>query len=313
MKLYRFIFIFVLCSLFAVPTWAKKQSEPKVPIQTVTVEQEQQFKYYWYAAKQALVEERYSDAYILLTFCNAINPNDGTTLWLLGIIEEELGNHLKSILLYRDAFKADPYDQWYPYFNALVEIGNMTAMREAEKVLEKAHEVQLQSKDPVDENLLDALRRLYIAFEEWKKALGIQDELEALQGYDESNAYYRYSILTGWGKKKEAVQAIERYLDLNPSGMEELPLMILNNYAYYTATHKGDLQKAEKMSAITISKSPTNSSYLDTYGWILHLQGQDELAFFYLKKAQLNATGEHKKEIEQHLKVVQKKVKIYER
>jgi len=32
--------------------------------------------------------------------------------------------------------------------------------------------------------------------------------------------------------------------------------------------------------------------YLDTYGWIMHLQGQDELALFYLKRALNNAKEE---------------------
>ena len=65
---------------------------------------------------------------------------------------------------------------------------------------------------------------------------------------------------------------------------------------------KGDLQKAEQMSAITIREEPFNPVYLDTYGWILHLQGQNELAAFYLQKALGNAKEDATKhEIEVHL------------
>ena len=39
-----------------------------------TVEQNQQFRYYWYAARQAIDQERYGDAFALLQFCNALNP-----------------------------------------------------------------------------------------------------------------------------------------------------------------------------------------------------------------------------------------------
>ena len=77
---------------------------------------------------------------------------------------------------------------------------------------------------------------------------------------------------------------------------------VLNNYAYYLATHKGDLQKAERMSAITIREEPNNPVYLDTYGWILHMQGQDELAIFYLKRALSNSKEELQGEIKAHIK-----------
>ena len=39
------------------------------------------------------------------------------------------------------------------------------------------------------------------------------------------------------------------------------------------------------MSEQTIRENPNYPVYLDTYGWILHLKGQDELAKFYLNKA----------------------------
>lgn len=46
----------------------------------------------------------------------------------------------------------------------------------------------------------------------------------------------------------------------------------LNNYAYYMSLQGGDLTKAEQMSYRTVKAEPTNSTYLDTYAWILFLQ-----------------------------------------
>ena len=81
--------------------------------------------------------------------------------------------------------------------------------------------------------------------------------------------------------------------------------MILNNYAYLLATHGGDLKKAERMSELTIREEPDNPVYLDTYGWILHLQGQDMLAKFYLQKAYRLADGEEvKQEVIRHLQQI---------
>ena len=71
----------------------------------------------------------------------------------------------------------------------------------------------------------------------------------------------------------------ERALALDPENV-----YVLNNYAYTLATNGGDLKKAEKMSQKTIEKEPNNPTFLDTYAWILHLQGQDSLARFYMKR-----------------------------
>jgi len=45
---------------------------------------------------------------------------------------------------------------------------------------------------------------------------------------------------------------------------------VLNNYSYYLALRKENLEKAEKMSAQLIKTNPDNSSYLDTYSWVLY-------------------------------------------
>ena len=105
-------------------------------------------------------------------------------------------------------------------------------------------------------------------------------------------------------KQKDLYAMYERILELDPYN-----LSTLNNYAYHLATHKGDLQKAERMSAITIQEEPNNPVYLDTYGWILHMQGQDDLAHFYLGRAWYCAEDERtKEEIIRHVEVVKSRL-----
>ena len=41
------------------------------------------------------------------------------------------------------------------------------------------------------------------------------------------------------------------------------------------------------MSKKTIDKEPDNSTYLDTYGWILHLLGKDQEAKAVFKRAMI--------------------------
>lgn len=60
---------------------------------------------------------------------------------------------------------------------------------------------------------------------------------------------------------------------------------VLNNYSYYLSLVKKDLDKAEKMSSLTIKAEPGNPTYLDTYGWILFQQGAYVMAKIYLENA----------------------------
>ncbi len=45
---------------------------------------------------------------------------------------------------------------------------------------------------------------------------------------------------------------------------------ILNNYSYYLALRKENLDKAERMASLACKNQPNNSSYLDTYAWVLY-------------------------------------------
>lgn len=334
----------MLLALTVLPVVAKQTQTKEEPQTALTMEQEQQFAYYWYAARQAIQEERYSDAYFLLEFCYAINPNDGTTNCMLGIINDGLNNADKALELYREAFRADPYDNWSKYNEKLQESGRAFALYEAILVLEKAHDVQVKAtkqkgkKGHAEENLLDEMLLTYARLGKWNKALAIQDELDELKGFDATSATVRYKIYRQWGKPKKAIEAVDRYLEQEPTDvrflkirldlMEEAGMKakefypifdrileiephnitVLNNYAYYLATHNGDLDEAERMSAITVREEPNEPTYLDTYGWILHLQGKDDLALFYLNRALWNAPDSATREvIEEHIKKVKTK------
>ena len=325
------VYIAILCALcLAGPVSAKKKQTKPAPL---TVEQRQQFTYYWYAARQAVTEERFADAYVLLQFCNAINPNDGQTLTFLGVLYQGLGDEQRALEAFKKAFEADPRDQWFKYSTALLDLKTDEGRKAALSVLEKAYKTQKKAK-AVDEDLLEQLKRLYISEEMWKQALSTQDELDKIKGFDAYSALARYRIYAMWRKPKKAIEVIDKYLEQDPTDIRFLffrlelmemtgakqkelyalyerilsidpyNLMVLNNYAYHLATHGGDLTKAEQMSQLTIREEPSNATYLDTYGWILHLKGQDDLAKFYLQKALWNATEGTSDIIKQHLNAI---------
>lgn len=62
----------------------------------------------------------------------------------------------------------------------------------------------------------------------------------------------------------------------------------LNNYAYYLSVNGDSLDKAEKMSYRTVKTEPKNATYLDTYAWILFMQGRYAEAKIYIDQAVQN-------------------------
>ena len=59
----------------------------------------------------------------------------------------------------------------------------------------------------------------------------------------------------------------------------------LNNYAYYLSVERTQLDKAEEMSYKTVKAEPKNSTYLDTYAWILFEKGKYAEARIYIDQA----------------------------
>ena len=62
----------------------------------------------------------------------------------------------------------------------------------------------------------------------------------------------------------------------------------LNNYAYYLSERGERLTKAEEMSFKTIKAEPKNSTYLDTYAWILYMEERYAEAQIYIEQAVQN-------------------------
>lgn len=60
---------------------------------------------------------------------------------------------------------------------------------------------------------------------------------------------------------------------------------VLNNYSYYLALRKANLEKAEKMSAQLIRNNPENATYLDTYAWVLYMREKYKDARKVMEKA----------------------------
>lgn len=107
------------------------------------------------------------------------------------------------------------------------------------------------------------------------------------------------------GEDDNAFSAYDECLNYNPDN-----LGCLNNYAYYLTEAGRDYEKAAEMSFRTIKEQPSNSTFLDTYAWILYKQERYEEAVIYMDMAIqfLNPDIDPETYLE-HSKLINEKVK----
>ena len=88
--------------------------------------------------------------------------------------------------------------------------------------------------------------------------------------------------------------------------------ILLNNYSYYLALRKTNLERAEELMLKVIAKFPSNSTYLDTYGWVMFQLGAYSESEKFLFKAIINSDGQSGEILEHYGDVLYKLKKIDE-
>ncbi len=170
--------------------------------------------------------------------------------------------------------------------------------QEAQAAYTQAVETGADVTFEVYENLLF----LEIKLEQWDQA--IRHAEEALEVYPNQSIIHYFNGFAHLRKRHypEAIQSLEqakRVGSSNPALISEINsqlgeaynatrdysrsdnaydevlvynpnnAIVLNNYSYYLALRKENLEKAEKMSATLIKNHPENPTFLDTYAWVL--------------------------------------------
>jgi tetratricopeptide (TPR) repeat protein len=81
-------------------------------------------------------------------------------------------------------------------------------------------------------------------------------------------------------KPAESDQSYEKSLQINSKNA-----YVLNNYSYYLSLRNANLTKAEEMSKKAVTLEPDNTSFMDTYGWVLFKLGRYAEAKEWIGKA----------------------------
>lgn len=106
------------------------------------------------------------------------------------------------------------------------------------------------------------------------------------------------------GRKEESFTAFDDCLRLDPDN-----ILCLNNYAYYLSEVGEELDRAASMSLKAVKAEPNNSTYLDTYAWVLYKQGRYEEAKIYMEMAiEKLDEGESKDVYQEHLDEINKAI-----
>ncbi len=94
--------------------------------------------------------------------------------------------------------------------------------------------------------------------------------------------FYSYTgdVLYNLKKYDESFNYYEKALKI-----DENNVVVLNNYSYYLSLLNKNLDKAETMISKCIELEPSNSTYLDTYAWVLFKRGRYFEAKYIIERA----------------------------
>lgn len=165
------------------------------------------------------------------------------------------------------------------------------------KAIEAAERALALNPDSVE--LYRYIAPAYYQMKEYDRAIATYDR--ALTVIDTTDVELHSDLLGGkgdvyaaMGDTVQAVGCYEQALKLYPGNTG-----ILNNYAYYLAQRGENLDRAERMSAITVKSSPGNATFLDTYAWVFFKKKDYKMALFYIESA-LNNLDSPSAEVLEH-------------
>lgn len=300
----------------------------------LSVEEEQQFLYYFYEAERLIQLQQIEQAKPVVEFCYALNPNDATINNYMGLYAQAEEQTDAMAMYFRRAYELNPQEYWHNHHVLLLQSDDKKIQQKAVKQM-----AELAKKDTKNAELHGVLQKAYIVLKQYRQALEVQDRLDSINGYDAMSAMQRYRLNAMMKNNKQAIYEIERYLDIDPDNyqfqvfrmqlyeqthqppekmvpayeavlrMDSRNIVVMNNLAWNLCLLGRNLMQAEELSRITIMREPSNPIYLDTYGWIMYQLGDCQSALFYLERAIENSGEKVEKEIETHYKEVKKKCK----
>lgn len=199
----------------------------------------------------------------------------GNVLWQRGNLEEA-----RSLFLTAVGINPKQLDAWRMLIN--VDL----ALKMPEEGIR--HGTEALAANPGNPMLLYFTGLAYLVQEDYENSRRLLEN--ALDNSENENNYLKSVIYGTLGDLYHQLQmhaasdiAYDEALSLDSTNVT-----VLNNYAYYLAIRKKDLDKAEKYSRISNELDPNSPTFQDTYAWVLFQQGRYREALSWIEKALKN-------------------------
>ncbi len=231
-------------------------------------------------------------AYKLIDILIKTHPNEAKAYSIYGDflyrdkkIEEAKDQYLKVI-----ALDSSKYAIWEQLLLLESELNNYAALESESK-----HAIELFPEQPAP-YLFNGASNYFL--KKYDDAIIVLNKGIALVVSDDDMLaqFYTYLGDSYYAKQnyKDAFSTFDKILLLDPKNV-----YVLNNYSYYLSLRGENLDKAEKMAKKAVDINPDNSSYLDTYGWVLYKKEKFSDAEIWIKKA-INNGGDSNSIILEH-------------
>ena len=216
----------------------------------------------------------------VMTSFRSVHPGDSLVTALAGIYYYGTGRMDKA----KDCFREN-VEQWPESLGAAANYAEaLMYMGEWEEL--SAYTKDAYGRFPDELAFLEMSTLADYNLKAYDDVIATCSRIISVAPYDSARVLTAYTTLGDiyyhLGEKAKAYRSYDEALKVNPEY-----LTVLNNYAYFLSLDGRKLKKAYSMSRITVEKEPDNATYLDTFGWILYLQGRSEEAKPYFKHAML--------------------------
>ncbi len=237
-------------------------------------------------------KEKKQDAFELAEILTRVHPDEAKSFAIQGDLyfldeqpDKALGSYLKALELNKDVLQV--WQQVLVIYNSKRDWDNLekTASEAAELFPNQA--VIYLFKGGAEQQKKDYEKALK-SFSHGEKMSADNDKLRSQFFANLGDVFHSLN------RMQESDSAYDRSLKLDPENA-----YVLNNYAYYLSLRKVNLEKAKQMSAYSNKLEPANSSFLDTYAWILFQLNDFSGAKEWQEKA-LKAGGDQSGTILEH-------------
>jgi tetratricopeptide (TPR) repeat protein len=213
------------------------------------------------------------------------HPNEASVHTLLGDIHGKNNNDTLALKSYHKAIELDPshYSIWEQVVIMEYEFQQYQQLyTDCKKAIELyPSKSKLYLLAGVSANQLKKYSEAIEILELGKEFTGKNQELKAEFYAQLGQAYFKNKL------HQEANESYTKAIELAPTNQ-----LNLNNYAFYLANEKMELEKASKMIQEVLLISPNDHHFLDTYGWVLFQQEKYELALKTFFQAQNHGAKE---------------------